>query len=251
MAVDTTSTFIPDIAEIVEEAYERAGLELRSGYDMRTARRSLNFLLLEWQNKGLNLWTVEEATSADVNAPAPINLEKGKATYNIADDTIGLLDVIIRTNWGNTTTQNDFLMSRISEPTYATIPNKLNEGQPLQYYFNRKQIQQYNSVAPTTQYSTITVWPVPDQDSKYRIYYWRVARIPSIGNTASSTTAVPDRFLPAMVAGLAYQIATKRPEAAQRIPMLKQQYDEIFREAAEEDRVKTSARFVPGVSYYS
>lgn len=250
MAVDTTSAFIPDISEIVEEAYERAGLELRSGYDMRTARRSLNFLLLEWQNKGLNLWTVEEASSVDADAPAPIELVKGQSTYNIADDTIGLLDVVIRTNWGNASTQNDFLMSRISEPTYATIPNKLNQGQPLQYYFDRKQVQGYNSATPTTQYSTITVWPVPDETSKYRIYYWRVARIPSIGNTASNTAAVPDRFLPAMVAGLAYQIATKRPEAGQRVQMLKQQYDEIFRQAAEEDRVKTSARFVPGMSAY-
>ena len=251
MAIDTTASFSPDIGEIVEEAYERAGLELRSGYDLRTARRSLNFLMLEWQNKGLNLWTVEEASSADSNAPAPINLEKGTATYNIADDTIGLLDVVIRTNWGNVSTQNDFLMSRISEPTYATIPNKLNQGQPLQYYFDRKQIQSYNSTSPTTQYSTITVWPVPDEDSKYRIYYWRVARIPPIGKDASSTAPIPDRFLPAMVSGLAYQIATKRPEAMDRVPFLKQQYDEIFREAAEEDRVKTSARFVPGMSYYS
>tara|TARA_R110000824_G_scaffold124878_2_gene283698 strand:- start:204 stop:959 length:756 start_codon:yes stop_codon:yes gene_type:complete len=251
VSVDTNATFNPDIAELVEEAYERAGLELRSGYDMRTARRSLNFLLLEWQNKGINLWTVEEASSADVNAPAPIELLKGVSTYNIAGDTIGLLDVIIRTNWGNSSTQNDFLMNRISEPTYATIPNKLNEGQPLQYYFNRRQIANYNADAPTTQYSNITVWPVPDQTSQYRIYYWRMKRISPIGNGGASTTAVPDRFLPAMVAGLAYQIATKRPEAAQRVPMLKQQYDEIFREAAEEDRVKTSARFVPGNSYSS
>ena len=127
----------------------------------------------------------------------------------------------------------------------------MNEARPLQYYYNRNQIANYNADAPTTQYSNITVWPVPDETSKYRIYYWRVKRISPIGNEASSTTAVPDRFLPAMVAGLAYQIATKRPEAQQRVPMLKQQYDELFMEAAEEDRVKTSARFVPGNSYFS
>lgn len=251
MAVDTTSTFNPDIGELVEEAYERAGLEMRTGYDLRTARRSLNFLMLEWQNKGINLWTVEEAVSSDSDAPAPIELTKSTATYNIASNTIGLLDVVIRTNWGNATTQNDFLMSRISEPTYATIPNKLNEGQPIQYYFDRKEIQNYNSTSPTTQYSTITVWPVPDETSKYRIYYWRMKRIENTGNDAASNIGVPDRFLPALVSGLAYQIATKRPEVSDRVPFLKQQYDEIFREAADEDRVKTSARFVPRISYYS
>ena len=251
MGIDTTSTFSPDIGELLEEAYERAGLEMRSGYDMRTARRSMNLLLLEWQNKGINLWTVDEASeSVDTDALAPISLVKGTSTYNIAANTIGLLDVIIRTNWGNVSTQNDFLMSRISEPTYATIPNKLNEGQPIQYYFDRKEIQDYNSASPTTQYSTITVWPVPDETLKYQIHYWRIKKIQPTGNSAGSNIAVPDRFVPALVAGLAYQIATKRPEAIQRVGMLKQQYDEIFMEAADEDRVKTSARFVPSMTNY-
>jgi|TARA_R110002012_G_scaffold91963_6_gene223425 hypothetical protein len=242
LTVDTTATFNPDIGEIVEEAYERAGLEMRSGYDLRTARRSLNFLLLDWQNRGLNLWTVEEFAT-------PISLTKGTATYDIASGTIGLLDVVIRTNAGNVSTQNDFLMSRISQPTYATIPNKLSQGQPIQYYFDRIEIDDYN--ASSNRLSTITLWPVPDETSKYEIRYWRVARMAPIGNAASSTSPVPARFLPCLVAGLAYQIATKRPEVSDRVPMLKQQYEELFREAADEDRVKTSARFVPGMTYYS
>lgn len=248
MAISGTYTFNPDISEIVEEAYERAGLELRSGYDLRTARRSLNFLMLEWQNRGINLWTITEETLLNTEETPGTTLELGVATYDIAVGTIGLLDVILRINPGNTTTQSDYHLMRISEPTYANIPSKLSRARPLQYLFNRKEILDVEA-NNDDQKSTITLWPVPDKSDEYTIVYWRVKRISDTGNLASNTMQVPDRFLPALVAGLAYQIATKRPEALQRVPLLKQQYDEIFMEAADEDRVKTSARFVPRISY--
>lgn len=246
MPISGSYAFNPDISELVEEAYERAGLELRSGYDLRTARRSLNFLMLEWQNRGINLWTIDQQTV--LNASGGTTLVQGTETYDIALSTIGLLDVILRINPGNTSTQSDYHLSRISEPTYANIPSKLNQARPLQYLFNRVEILSGDS-SGTDVPSTITLWPIPDKSSEYTILYWRMKRIADVGNAASNTMQVPDRFLPALVAGLAYKIATKRPEAAQRVPFLKQQYDEIFMDAADEDRVKTSARFVPRISY--
>ena len=241
MAISDTYTFNMDVSELVEEAYERAGLELRTGYDLRTARRSMNILMLEWQNKGLNLWTIEESSN-------PISLVKSTATDDIDVGTIGLLDVVLRTNDGSVTSQTDYLLNRIAEPTYANIPNKLTEARPLQYWFQRIEILDISAVADRK--SSLTLWPVPDKSSTYKIYYWRVKRIADVGDSAGNTMEVPGRFLPSLVAGLAYQIASKRPEAAGRVGMLKQQYDELFQEAADEDRVKTSARFVPGLSYY-
>ena len=248
MAISDTYAFNPDVSDLVEEAYERAGLEMTSGYDIRTARRSLNFLMLEWQNRGINLWTITEETLANTLEVPGTTLEKGVATYDIAMGTIGLLDVILRTNPGVLATQNDFRINRISQPTYSNIPNKLSQGTPLQYHFDRKEIRDF--AADADQPSTITFWPVPDEDSKYTVIYWRMKRIADVGSDASNTMGTPDRFLPALVSGLAYQIATKRPEAMVRIPFLKQQYEELFKEAADEDRVKTSARFVPNIQYY-
>ena len=243
MATSGTSVFNPDISDIVEEAYERAGLEMRTGYDLRTARRSLNFLMLEWQNRGINLWTVEEFAT-------PLDLVKGTVDYNIDINTIALLDVVLRTNDGVINTQTDIHLSRISQPAYSFIPNKLTQGQPLQYLYNRIGIRDYNPTTGESLPSTITLWPVPDETSKYKIYYWRIRRISDAGDNASNTTDVPDRFLPSLVSGLAYHIACKRPEATHRVPMLKQQYEESFREAADEDRVKVSARFVPNILNY-
>ena len=243
MATSGTSVFNPDISDIVEEAYERAGLEMRTGYDLRTARRSLNFLMLEWQNRGINLWTVEEFST-------PIDLVKAKRDYDIDINTIALLDVVLRTNDGVVNTQTDIHLSRISQPAYSFVPNKLTEGQPLQYLYNRIGIRDYNLTAPIDKLSSITLWPVPDKTSKYKIYYWRIKRISDTGDNAANTTDVPDRFLPPLVSGLAYHIACKRPEATHRVPMLKQQYEESFREAADEDRVKVSARFVPNILNY-
>lgn len=251
MAISGTYTFNPDVSELVEEAYERAGLELRSGYDLRTARRSLNLLMLEWQNRGINLWTVEEKTVSETDGGVSLTgdyLNKSAASYNIDTGTISLLDLILRINDGVVATQADYHLNRIAQPTYANIPNKLTEGRPLQYYFERKEI--LDTSAGVNQNSTITLWPVPDEGSKYKILYWRIARISDVGDLASNTMQVPDRFLPALVAGLAYQVATKRPEVASRVPFLREQYEELFTQAAEEDRVKTSARFVPRAATY-
>tara|TARA_E500000305_G_scaffold109649_1_gene115239 strand:+ start:2495 stop:3226 length:732 start_codon:yes stop_codon:yes gene_type:complete len=243
VATSGTYAFNPDVGEIVEEAYERAGLEMRTGYDLRTARRSLNFLMLEWQNRGINLWTVELYST-------PIDLIKGTSTYDIDIDTMALLDVMLRTDDTNANKQTDFHLSRISQPSYSNIPNKLSEGQPLQYLYNRVGIQDYNPTTGADQKSTITLWPTPDKTSTYKIYYYRIRRIADTGNDASNTMDVPDRFLPCLVSGLAYHLATKKPEAASRVQLLKAQYEELFKEAADEDRVKVSARFVPDMLNY-
>lgn len=222
MTTSGTTAFNLDFAEIAEEAWERAGREMRSGYDLRTARRSMNLLTIEWQNRGLNMWTFEQGTQL---------LTPGTATYTLPADTIDLLDHVIRT--GSGTTQADLAISRISVSTYATIPNKNNTGRPIQIYVQRLRD------APQ-----FTVWPVPDTTQPYTLVYWRMRRIQDAGSGVE-TPDVQFRFLPCLVAGLAYYIAMKEPELADRIPMLKAAYDEQFDLAAGEDREKASIRFVP------
>tara|TARA_R110000824_G_scaffold91379_2_gene222418 strand:+ start:33 stop:824 length:792 start_codon:yes stop_codon:yes gene_type:complete len=263
LAISTTATFNPDIGEIVEEAYERAGLEMRSGYDLRTARRSLNFLTLEWQNRGLNLWTVDEQRvdkqGDDAGTALFENyLVKDVASYVLDSDTIGVLDLVLRMNDGVVATQVDYTLNRISESSYSSIPNKLIRGRPLQYYLERRGILDTGLAGkPANRQDKIHLWPVPDSgetsesaDNKYKILYWRVRRIADSGLGAAETMEVPARFLPALVSGLAYHIAMKRPEASDRAPMLKQVYEETFRMAAEEDREKAPLRFVPRISGY-
>jgi len=214
-----------DFTEIAEEAWERAGREMRSGYDLRTARRSMNLMTIEWQNRGINMWTIDSGT---------INLVKGTSQYTLPADTIDLLEHQIRTNSGDSNTQSDLTISRISVSTYASIPNKLTEGRPIQLYIERLRD------APK-----VNVWPVPNNDS-YVLYYWRMRRIEDAGSGVQ-TSDMNFRFFPCLVAGLAYHIAMKVPELVQRIPMLKAVYDEQFDMAAGEDREKTSARFVPRI----
>ena len=228
MAVSGTTDFNLDFTEIAEEAWERAGREMRSGYDLRTARRSMNLMTIEWQNRGINMWTIEEGA---------INLVQGTSEYDLPADTIDLLDHVIRTGAGNASTQADLSITRISVSTYATIPNKLQQARPLQVWIQRLRD------APK-----ITVWPVPDQGTVANPYYvfkyWRLRRIDDAGSGAQ-TADVNFRFLPCLVAGLAYHIAIKVPELAPRIEMLKQVYDEQFNLAAGEDREKAAIRFVP------
>jgi hypothetical protein len=228
MAVSGTTDFNLDFTEIAEEAWERAGREMRSGYDLRTARRSMNLMTIEWQNRGINMWTIEEGA---------INLVQGTSEYDLPADTIDLLDHVIRTGAGNASTQADLSITRISVSTYATIPNKLQQARPLQVWIQRLRD------APK-----ITVWPVPDQGTGANPYYvfkyWRLRRIDDAGSGAQ-TADVNFRFLPCLVAGLAYHIAIKVPELAPRIEMLKQVYDEQFNLAAGEDREKAAIRFVP------
>ena len=225
MTTSGTTAFDMDFTEIAEEAWERAGREMRSGYDLRTARRSMNLMTIEWQNRGINMWTIDSGT---------INLVQGTTQYTLPADTIDLLEHQIRTNSGNTSTQSDLTISRISVSTYASIPNKLTQGRPIQLYVERLRD------APK-----VNVWPVPDNNN-YGLYYWRMRRIQDAGSGVQ-TADMNFRFFPCLVAGLAYHIAMKVPELAERIPMLKTVYDEQFEMAAGEDREKTAARFVPRI----
>ena len=225
MATSGTTAFDMDFTEIAEEAWERAGREMRSGYDLRTARRSMNLMTIEWQNRGINMWTIDEGT---------LSLTQGTSEYTLPADTIDLLEQQIRTGSGNVATQSDLTISRISVSTYASIPNKLTQGRPIQVFVERLRD------APK-----INVWPVPDNND-YIFYYWRMRRIEDAG-TGVNTADMNFRFFPCLVAGLAYYIAMKEPELMARVPMLKDAYEEQFGLAAGEDREKTSARFVPRI----
>jgi hypothetical protein len=225
MTTSGTTSFNMDFTEIAEEAWERAGREMRSGYDLRTARRSMNLMTIEWQNRGINMWTIDEGT---------INLVDGTSEYNLPADTIDLLEHQIRTGSGNQATQSDLTINRISVSTYASIPNKLSRGRPIQIYIERLRDN-----------PVVNVWPVPDNDN-YVLYYWRMRRIEDAGS-GIETSDMNFRFFPVLVSGLAYYIAMKIPELADRIPMLKAAYEEQFELAAGEDREKTSARFVPRI----
>ena len=227
MATSGTTAFNMDFTEIAEEAWERAGREMRSGYDLKTARRSMNLLTIEWQNRGINMWTIDSGT---------INLVQGQTQYPLPADTIDLLEQQLRTNSGNVATQSDLTLSRISVSTYASIPNKLTQGRPIQLYIERQ--------ADTPK---VNVWPVPDNNN-YVLYYWRMRRIEDAGSGVQ-TADMNFRFFPCLVAGLAYYIAMKIPDLVDRVGMLKSIYDEQFELAAGEDREKTSARFVPRMGY--
>ena len=224
MATSGTATFNMDFTEIAEEAWERAGREMRSGYDLRTARRSMNLLTIEWQNRGINMWTIDEGT---------INLVQGTSSYDLPADTIDLLEHVIRTGSGNVSTQSDLSISRISVSTYASIPNKLTQGRPIQIYIDRGQAN-----------PSVTVWPVPDASSTYVLKYYRLRRIQDAGSGVENAD-VNFRFLPCLVAGLAYYIAQKDPELAPRISMLQTEYERQFDLAAQEDREKASISLVP------
>lgn len=224
MATSGTTSFNMDFTEIAEEAWERAGREMRSGYDLRTARRSMNLLMIEWQNRGINMWTIDEGT---------VSLTSGTTEYDLPADTIDLLEHVIRTGTG--TNQQDLTISRISVSTYASIPNKNNTGRPIQIWIERLRDN-----------PKFKVWPVPDSDN-YTLKYWRMRRIEDAG-AGIETSDMTFRFLPCLVAGLAYYISMKDPELAQRAQLLKQDYEEQFMLASQEDREKTPARFVPRVA---
>jgi hypothetical protein len=300
MTTSGVAAFNLDLNEIVEEAFERAGSELRTGYDLRTARRSLNLLFADWANRGINMWTFEQGT---------LTFTQGLATYALPNDTVDLLEHVIRTGAGNSSTQSDLTITRISVSTYATIPNKMQQARPIQVWFQRLDGQtssvgttlnggisatdttitltstaglattgfvliesetvQYGyisgnqlmncfrgqngttAVAHSTAaavYSqnlpSVTVWPTPDGSQTYQFVYWRMRRIDDAGG-GTRTMDVPFRFLPCLVAGLAYYLALKVPEGAGRLDVLKAQYDEAWQLAAGEDQEHASLRFVP------
>ena len=236
MTTTGTALFNMDLSEIIEDAFERCGLEARSGYDFKTARRSLNLLTMEWSNKGINLWCVEEGS---------IPMVTGQAVYTLPIDTIDLLDHVIRTGSGQN--QSDITISRISGSTYSTIPNKNALGKPIQVWINR----QSGATTPTgVANPTINVWPTPQSPgSQYTFIYWRLRRVQDAGD-AVNTQDIPFRFLPALIAGLAYYLSMKLPGVdMQRAQALKMVYDEQFDLAAQEDREKAPLRVVPRMAF--
>ena len=297
------SGFNLDLTELVEEAFERAGSELRTGYDLKTARRSLNLLFADWANRGVNMWTFEQGT---------ITLTQGLNTYPIPTDTVDLLDHVIRTQANVTATQADLTITRISVSTYATLPNKLTQARPIQVWYQRLDGQImpttctfvsqdlnaatitlnsvvglpaigyvdivatggtetvfYNYISGntlgnvfraqngTTQQTPaagnpirinnvprVTMWPTPDGSQTYQFVYWRMRRVQDAGNGVN-VMDVPFRFVPCMAAGLAYYIALKVPGGMERLVVLKQQYDEAWMTAADEDQERAALRLVP------
>jgi hypothetical protein len=226
MATSTTFNFTLDIGDIIEEAYERAGLELRSGYDYKTARRSLDLLMLEWQNRGLNLWTVKNASQT---------LTAGTSSYDLTAEKIEIIEASIRTDAGDSDNQSDLTMERISVVQYSHLTNKLTEGRPLQYYVGR---------SPDN--ITINLWPVPDSQETYVFNYYYLERIEDSGKPATNNMDVPDRYLPCLVSGLAYNIALKRPESVSLAPALKQIYEEQWEMVSDAFREKAALYVTPG-----
>jgi hypothetical protein len=231
MTTSGTTVFNPDLNEILEESFERCGAEARTGYDLRTARRSLNILLAGWANLGINLWTVDSGT---------INLVQGTSTYNLPDDTVDLIEHVIRTGAGAASTQADLTITRISVSTYSSIPNKLQQARPIQVWVNRQ--------APTPQ---ITIWPTPDGSQQYQFVYWRLRRLQDAGAGGTYTQDIPFRFIPPLISGLAYYLSMKIPGAMERMQVLKAQYDQDLELAMGEDRDKSAVRFVPRQMFIS
>ena len=218
MTTSGSRDFNLDVGEIIEEAYERCGLEVRTGYDARTARRSLNLMFADWANRGLNLWTVKQGT---------ITLTAGQAQETLTADVVDILEVTLRRSG------TDYEVERISRGEYATLPNKTTQGRPSQFYFDRQ-------IDPV-----INLWSVPENSTDQLIYYY-VQRIED-ADALVNTTDMPFRFYPCMVAGLAYYMAIKR--APERVQLLKSVYEEEFQRAADEDEGRTPLKLQPSLSY--
>jgi len=218
MATSGSRDFNLDVAEIIEEAYERCGLEMRTGYDTKTARRSLNLMFSEWTNRGLNLWTVAQGT---------ITTTAGTATYTLDASAADILEVVLRRDG------TDYELERISRGDYLYMPNKSDRGRPSQFYYDRQ-------IEPV-----LTLWQTPENSTDQVIYYYvqRLQDADSLTNTAD----MPYRFLPCMVSGLAYYLSVKR--APERVGLLKQIYEEEFTRAAEEDEARVPLSLTPAASY--
>ena len=219
MATSGTATFNLEFDDLIEESYERCGLESRTGYDLRTARRSLNLLFADWANRGLNLWTIEQRSVAMV---------AGTAQYNLPADTVNVLSAVIRT--GSGTSQQDITIDRISQNEYLFMPNKLTTGRPAQYFVQR------------TTTPVLFVYPAADTAQTYTFRYYAIRRIEDVG-VYTNTADVVFRFLPCLVAGLSYYLALKK--APERIQLLKTIYEEEFARAAIEDRDIASVYLTP------
>ena len=217
MTTSGTATFDLSIDDAVEEAFERCGMRMTSGYQLTSARRSLNLVFLDWANRGLNLWTIEQQTYP---------LVVGDATITLDADTVNVLSAVIRdTSQGQ---QTDITIDRISREEYLNVPNKTTQARPAQYYVQRA--------------NTFQVFLYPAADQNYTFVYYRIRRIQDAG-AYTNTADVNFRFLPCLVSGLAYYLALKF--APERVTALKAFYEEDFQRAALEDRDTASVSFVP------
>ena len=229
MAVSGSKDFELDVADYVEEAFERCGLELRTGYDLKTATRSLNLLLAEWANRGLNQWTINQKVLTMVKDTTVYTIDATTPTA-----TIDVLDVFIRETLGGVAT--DVPITRMSRSEYANISTKSSTGKPNQYLIDKQ-------ISPT-----ITVWPAPDQNSKYDLYLNVLSRIDD-ADVVANTMQIPFRFYPCLSAGLAYYIALKK--APEKVQMLKAVYEEEFDRALSQDEDRASFRVAPDLRGYN
>lgn len=235
MATTDTTAYNLDLNEIIQEAFDRCGVEVKTGYDFKSARRSMNLLFMDWANRGLNLWTIKEAT---------IPMVQGQIAYNLPLDCVDVLDAVIRTGTG--TTQSDVSITRIGSTDYLNLPNKNAQGRPIQYWVDRK--TGATSAASVIQYPQVYMYLAPDQSSYYTLVYHYLRRMQDSG-FGVNTQDIPFRLLPALVAGLAYYMAQKIPDAYSRLADLKIIYDEAWQNAADEDREKATLRLVPRQYY--
>lgn len=219
MALSGTADFELDVAEYIEEAFERCGLEVRTGYDLKTAKRSLNLMLAEWANRGLNQWTIKQRSLA---------VTQGTGNYAIDADVIDVLSVIVRRD------NTDYALDRYSREEFLTIPNKTTQGRPSQFFLHRQ-------ITPNLQ-----LWPVPENNTDI-VFYDALTRMQD-ADTFINSSDMPFRFYPCLAAGLAYYIAIKR--APQRIQILKAAYEEEFERAMTEDRDRASFNVVPRYEYF-
>lgn len=308
MTTSSTTTFNLDMGDLIEEAFERCGTQVRTGYEFRTARRSVNMMTIEWANRGINLWTIEQGQ-------IPVNINAGQISYPIPVDTIDFYDQVTRQGTGQN--QVDINLTRISADDYLTIPTKNATGRPIQVWIDRQSgnvdalptttlaasasstattltvtsaanlrtqgyinidnetilyqnisgnqlLNCYRGQNNTTAAShsnganvivnylpNINIWPTGVPGQQYTIVYWRMRRLQDAG-TGVSTQDIPFRFIPCMAAGLAFYMSMKIPGVdPARIPMLKSEYEEQFKLAADEDREKAAIRFVPRNMFYS
>jgi len=230
MATSGTTAFTLDLGDIMEEAYDLCGSELRSGYDYRGAKRALNLIFLEWQNKGLNLWKIEQGTQT---------LTAGTSSYALPSSALEVVDAFIRTDAGDTNEQFDQRLNRISRTEYNHQAVKLLQSKPTQFFIDKG-----------TNSNNIVLWSTPDSNQTYTLVYDYVQRIEDAGNPASNNADVPGRYLPCLTYALAYNLACKMPEAQNRVPMIKQRYDELWNEVSDADRERAAIRFVPNLSSY-
>ena len=218
MATSNSRDFDLDVAELVEEAYERCGLEIKTGYDAKTARRSLNLMFADWANRGINLWTVQLGTQA---------LTAGTTEYTLTSDVVDLLEVVVRRN------NTDFQVQRISRSDYQNLPNKTTSGRPSSIYVDKQ-------IAPK-----INLWPAPENSTDVLSYYF-IQRIQD-ADAAINNMDAPFRFLPCMAAGLAYYLSVKK--VPDRVQLLKSIYEEEFQRASDMDQDRVPTRLTPSLDY--